>query len=81
MDPATLSCCILNPSEPNLPPKTFTFDGVYGTDSTTEAIYNDNGFSLVEVRNIRWKNKNLCSFCLLFFLFYPEILRLPFHVF
>jgi hypothetical protein len=59
MDPATLSCCILNPSEPNLPPKTFTFDGVYGTDSTTEAIYNDNGFSLVEVRDIRWKNKNL----------------------
>ena len=29
-------------------PKSFTFDGVYGTDSTTEAIYNDNGFALVE---------------------------------
>jgi hypothetical protein len=58
MDPATLSCCILNPSEPNLPPKTFTFDGVYGTDSTTEAIYNDNGFSLVEVRDIRWNLTN-----------------------
>jgi len=49
MDPVTLSCCISNPAEPNLPPKAFTFDGVYGTDSTTEAIYNDNGFSLVEV--------------------------------
>jgi hypothetical protein len=71
MDPATLSCCILNPSEPNLPPKTFTFDGVYGTDSTTEAIYNDNGFSLVEVMDIRWKNMYL-----LILKFYK-----PFHVF
>ena len=49
MDQATLSCCISNPAEPNLPPKAFTFDGVYGPDSTTEAIYNDNGFGLVEV--------------------------------
>jgi hypothetical protein len=50
MDQSTLSCHISNPAEPNLPPKAFTFDGVYGTDSTTEAIYNDNGFALVEVR-------------------------------
>ena len=48
------SCSISNPNEPNAPPKSFTFDGVYGPDSTTEAIYNDNGFSLVEVS----KNKN-----------------------
>ena len=49
MDSATLSCSITNPNEPNTPPKSFAFDGVYGTDSTTEAIYNDNGFALVEV--------------------------------
>ena len=49
MDSATLSCSITNPNEPNTPPKSFAFDGVYGPDSTTEAIYNDNGFALVEV--------------------------------
>ena len=36
--------------QPNSEPKSFTFDGVYGTNSTTEAIYNDNGFDLVEVK-------------------------------
>ncbi len=34
--------------EPNLPPKQFTFDGAYGSDSNTESIYNDVGFPLVE---------------------------------
>ena len=34
--------------EPKAPPKTFTFDGAYGIDSTTETIYNDVGFALVE---------------------------------
>lgn len=31
------------------PPKSFTFDGAYGIDSTTEAIYNDVAFPIVEV--------------------------------
>ena len=48
-DSASYVCSISNPHEPNSPPKSFTFDGVYGADSTTEAIYNDNGFDLVEV--------------------------------
>eukprot|EP00090_Calanus_glacialis_P013510 TRINITY_DN22193_c0_g1_i2.p1 TRINITY_DN22193_c0_g1~~TRINITY_DN22193_c0_g1_i2.p1 ORF type:complete len:890 (-),score=194.71 TRINITY_DN22193_c0_g1_i2:567-3236(-) len=47
-DGAAYICSISNPHEPNSPPKSFTFDGVYGIDSTTEAIYNDNGFDLVE---------------------------------
>jgi kinesin family protein 3/17 len=34
--------------DPQQPPKTFTFDGAYGVDSNTEAIYNDLGFALVE---------------------------------
>ena len=50
MDQTILSCSISNPNEPNGDPKSFTFDGVYGPDSTTEAIYNDNGFALVEVK-------------------------------
>ena len=50
MDQSAYSCNITNINEPNAPPKSFTFDGVYGPDSTTEAIYNDNGFALVEVR-------------------------------
>ena len=39
-----------NPKDAGDPPKTFTFDGAYGIDSTTEAIYNDVGFPIVEVR-------------------------------
>ena len=40
---------------PNDPPKSFTFDGVYGEDSTTEQIYNDIGFGLVEVSWDEWE--------------------------
>ena len=49
MDARTYSCSMVNPSLPNDPPKSFTFDGVYAEDSTTEQIYNDIGFGLVEV--------------------------------
>ena len=48
MDARTYSCSMVNPSLPNDPPKSFTFDGVYAEDSTTEQIYNDIGFALVE---------------------------------
>uniref|UniRef100_T1JLH8 Kinesin-like protein n=1 Tax=Strigamia maritima TaxID=126957 RepID=T1JLH8_STRMM len=41
-------CTIINPSDPNAPPKCFTFDGVYGLDSTTEQIYNEIAYPLVE---------------------------------
>jgi len=44
----------MNPEEPKELPKQFTFDGSYGTDSTTDTIYNDVGFSLVEsVMNLK----------------------------
>jgi kinesin family protein 3/17 len=43
-------CSIRNPSDTKAPPKTFTFDGAYGIDSTTETIYADIGYPLVEVR-------------------------------
>ena len=49
MDARSFSCSMVNPSLPNDPPKSFTFDGVYAEDSTTEQIYNDIGFALVEV--------------------------------
>uniref|UniRef100_A0A915L0W3 Kinesin motor domain-containing protein n=1 Tax=Romanomermis culicivorax TaxID=13658 RepID=A0A915L0W3_ROMCU len=41
-------CSILNPSDRKAPPKSFTFDGAYGEDSTTESIYSDIVFPLVE---------------------------------
>ena len=49
MDSAKGSCTIKNPDDPKAPPKMFTFDGAYFTDSTTEAIYNDIAYPLVEV--------------------------------
>jgi len=42
-------CSITNPADRNAPPKTFTFDGTYDTASSTEQIYADIGFPLVEV--------------------------------
>jgi len=42
-------CSITNPDDRNAPPKTFTFDGAYDTASSTEQIYADIGFPLVEV--------------------------------
>lgn len=45
-----VSCTITNPNDQNAPPKKFTFDASYFTNSTTEQIYNDIGFPLVEVR-------------------------------
>ena len=51
------------------PPKQFTFDGAYYTESTTEQIYNDIAYPLVEVSDfnddcaffhltkVRWKVK------------------------
>ncbi|GAB6031638.1 Kinesin-like protein kif3a [Chamberlinius hualienensis] len=39
---------ITNPNDSNAPPKVFFFDGAYGQDSTTEQIYNDIVYPLVE---------------------------------
>ena len=49
MDSAKGMCSIKNPDDPKAPPKMFTFDGAFFTDSTTEAIYNDIAYPLVEV--------------------------------
>lgn len=42
-------CAITNPGDAKAPPKNFTFDGSYFTDSTTESIYNEIAYPLVEV--------------------------------
>jgi len=42
-------CSIINPDDMKAPPKSFTFDGAYDINSTTEQIYADIGFTLVEV--------------------------------
>lgn len=39
---------MVNVGDPSAPPKNFTFDGAYGTDSTTETIYNEIAYPLVE---------------------------------
>lgn len=38
-----------NPTDTSSPPKTFTYDSSYDSNSPTEAIYNDICYSLVEV--------------------------------
>ena len=45
-------CCLTNPEDPSAPAKSFTFDGAYYIDSTTEQIYNEIVFPLVEVGRI-----------------------------
>jgi len=47
-------CSIVNPDDRNAPPKTFTFDGAYDTASSTEQIYADIGFPLVEVQDVNF---------------------------
>lgn len=49
MEPARGSCSINNPADAKAPPKLFTFDGAYFIDSTTEQIYNEIAYPLVEV--------------------------------
>lgn len=49
MDSAKGQCSLVNPGDEKAPPKTFTFDGAYFTDSTTENIYADIAYPLVEV--------------------------------
>jgi len=44
-----VKCSITNPNDEKAPPKSFTFDGSYFTDSTTENIYNEIAYPLVEV--------------------------------
>ena len=49
MDPEISKCSIVNVNDSTALPKSFTFDGVYYTDSTTEQIYNEIAYPLVEV--------------------------------
>lgn len=51
IDSKVCSCSITNPdpAETKSKPKVFSFDGAYGVESTTENIYSDLVFSLVEV--------------------------------
>ena len=49
MDSAIGQVSISNPDDKQAPAKTFTFDGAYYMDSTTEQMYNEIVFNLVEV--------------------------------
>ncbi|XP_074602042.1 osmotic avoidance abnormal protein 3-like isoform X2 [Brevipalpus obovatus] len=48
IDSSLGQCSIYNPHEPDSPPKPFTFDGTYDVDSTTEQLYNEIVFPIVE---------------------------------
>ncbi|KAJ9583289.1 hypothetical protein L9F63_022372, partial [Diploptera punctata] len=48
MDNSHCTCSIVNPNDSSAPPKCFTFDGVYHINSTTEQIYNEIAYPLVE---------------------------------
>lgn len=48
MEEKLSQCSIVNVNDPSALPKTFTFDGAYHTNSTTEQIYNEIAYPLVE---------------------------------
>ncbi|XP_041128836.1 kinesin-like protein KIF17 isoform X2 [Polyodon spathula] len=48
MDSARCQCFIQKPGATSEPPKQFTFDGTYYTDQTTEQMYNEIAYLLVE---------------------------------
>lgn len=48
MDNGIRQVALTKPGAAELPPKLFTYDGVYFTDSTTRALYEDIAFPLVE---------------------------------
>lgn len=50
MDPHRCQCFIKRPGAPDEPAKQFTFDGSYFVDHTTEEMYNESAYPLVEVR-------------------------------
>jgi kinesin family member 17 len=53
MDPVCCTCYLSNPNEPSAPNKAFRFDGVYDEGSSTENIYNEIAYPLIEVMLIR----------------------------
>lgn len=55
MDLQRCQCIIEKPGAPDEPPKQFTFDGTYYIDQTTEQMYNEIAYPLVEV-------SSCCSF-------------------
>ena len=62
MDPACGQVALVHGDQPNAPPKSFTFDGVYFMDSTAEQIYSDIVFPLVEVFEIFNIAMSFCIF-------------------
>ena len=49
MDLSRCQCFIVKPGAADEPPKQFTFDGTYFIDQTTEQMYNEIAYPLVEV--------------------------------
>lgn len=53
MDLHRCQCFIEKPGAADEPPKQFTFDGTYFTDQTTEQMYNEISYALVEVSSLK----------------------------
>lgn len=49
VDPHRCQCFIEKPGAADEPPKQFTFDGTYFIDQTTEQMYNEIAYPLIEV--------------------------------
>lgn len=73
MDSSIGQCNLTNPYDVNAPAKSFTFDGAYYKDSTTEQIYNEIVFPLVEVRHSFLLLKDIALYCYGYFYFYDAI--------
>ncbi len=52
MDNKSGQCALNHPSDKKAPVKSFTFDGAYFIDSTTDNIYADIAYPLVEVSEL-----------------------------
>lgn len=61
MDQHRCQCFIEKPGAADEPPKQFTFDGTYFIDQSTEQMYNEIAYPLVEV--ISWNHVWLCICC------------------
>lgn len=50
IEPSRCQCFIEKPGATEEPPKQFTFDGAYFTHQSTEQMYNEIAYPLVEVK-------------------------------
>ena len=83
MDSERCCCSITNPNDASAPAKIFTFDGVYDAPATTEQIYNEAAYPLVEVsKNFSLEQLDFLFYAFIFLnnIFFSNILFLLSHL-